>query len=183
MRTLNVLVSFAALTLVACSHRAPSAPAREPAAALPADAKSFGASLSGNPPLGLAAVLTAPDSFCGKTVVVDGSVRATCTRKGCWMELAPSTDKDAPGCRVTFKDYGFFVPLNSQGSDARVEGQVSVKAIPATEVAHLKSEGGRFPGQAARRQRARGSHRGQRSGAVARQLTCRIRWCMAARRP
>ena len=46
---------------------------------------------------------------------------------------------------ITFKDYGFFVPLNSQGSDARVEGQIDVKTIPATEVAHLEGEGGHFP--------------------------------------
>ena len=117
------------------------------AGAPPPDAQKFGASLSASAPVPLATVLTAPDAYSGKDVVVDGKVRANCTRKGCWMELASAMDKDAPGCRVTFKDYGFFVPLNSQGSQARVEGQVAVKTIPAAEVAHLEGEGGRFPGK------------------------------------
>ena len=57
--------------------------------------------------------------------------------KGCWMQLEP-------GVRVTFKDYGFFVPLDSAGSTARVEGTVQVRVVPGPEVQHLESEGAKF---------------------------------------
>jgi hypothetical protein len=60
------------------------------------------------------------------------------------MELADELGSDAPGCRVTFKDYGFFVPLDSAGSNARVQGTVEVRVVPAGEVAHLASEGAKF---------------------------------------
>src|SRR5207245_2633314 len=57
------------------------------------------------PAVKLATVLQKPAEFEGKTVVVEGKVRAACTRKGCWMELAPTVEKGTQGCRVTFKDY------------------------------------------------------------------------------
>ena len=55
------------------------------------------------------------------------------------MELAPSGGGD--GMRVTFKDYGFFVPTDSAGAKARVAGTLKVSTLSAEEVAHLKSEG------------------------------------------
>jgi hypothetical protein len=106
----------------------------------------FGQPLSPAPALPLATVLGSPDSYGGKQLTVDGRVRAACTRKGCWMELA--ADPTGPGCRVTFKDYGFFVPTNSAGSDARVEGTLEVRTIDAAQVAHLESEGAHFAAKA-----------------------------------
>lgn len=60
------------------------------------------------------------------------------------MEIADVAGADAPGCRVTFKDYGFFVPLDSAGSKARVQGTVQVRVVPAPEVEHMESEGAKF---------------------------------------
>lgn len=60
------------------------------------------------------------------------------------MELAEASDPGVPGCRVTFKDYGFFVPLDSAGSRAKVEGAVQVSTVTPEQVEHLESEGARF---------------------------------------
>ena len=122
--------------------------AAAPTAAAKGTTEKFGQPLSGAQTLALAAVLDKPGEYAGKTVLVDGKVRAACTRKGCWMELAPSADKGAQGCRVRFKDYGFFVPTNSAGSVARVEGMVAVRTVPPAEVAHYESEGASFPKKA-----------------------------------
>jgi len=61
------------------------------------------------------------------------------------MEVAAGSDPKLPGCRVTFKDYGFFVPTDSAGADAKVQGVLGVNSLPAERVAHLESEGGQFP--------------------------------------
>jgi hypothetical protein len=61
------------------------------------------------------------------------------------MEVAHSESPNDPGCRVTFKDYGFFVPTDSAGSNAKVQGTFGVNTLSAERVAHLESEGGRFP--------------------------------------
>jgi hypothetical protein len=60
------------------------------------------------------------------------------------MELSEALDPALPGCRVTFKDYGFFVPLDSAGSKARVQGTVEVTQVGPDQVAHLESEGAHF---------------------------------------
>ena len=90
----------------------------------------------------VATVIANPDDYTGKPLLVEGRVRAACKKRGCWMELGA---KDGgPACRVRFKDYGFFVPTDSAGADARLRGEVVVKTIAKDDVAHYESEGARF---------------------------------------
>ena len=65
-------------------------------------------------------------------VKVKGTINATCAMKGCWMNL----DGPEGDVRVTFKDYGFFVPKEGmEGNEAIVEG-IAVKST--TDVETLK---------------------------------------------
>ncbi len=104
-----------------------------------------GERLKGLAPVELAKLLTAPKSFDGKDVALQATVRKACTRKGCWMELAPDAAAGSAGVRVTFKDYGFFVPLDSAGSLAKVEGQVKVTQLSKEKAEHYASEGATVP--------------------------------------
>ena len=145
------------LTLSACQNRRVeesaevSSTAKEPGSTKAPSAreasvapKLFGAAIEGRESSSLAEVLRAPEPFVGKKLLVEGEVRRACSRKGCWMELATAVDPAAPGLRVTFLDYGFFVPTNSAGSHARVEGQIEVKEVSKAHVDHLESEGATF---------------------------------------
>lgn len=102
-----------------------------------------GAKFSGAPKVELEALLANPELHDGKTVTMTGKVRKACERKGCWMEIALS-DK-AAGVRVTFKDYGFFVPLDSAGATARIEGVVKVTELSDKTASHYESEGATVP--------------------------------------
>jgi len=104
-----------------------------------------GEPLKGAPAVKLADLLSKPQAHDGKTVLLEGQVRKACERKGCWMELAASKDAKGPGVRVTFKDYGFFVPLDSAGSQARVEGVVQVAELSEDRAKHYESEGATVP--------------------------------------
>lgn len=104
-----------------------------------------GEALKGAPAVKLADLLAKPQEHSGKTVLVEGQVRKACEKKGCWMELATGTDAKAPGVRVTFKDYGFFVPLDSAGSQARVEGMVQVAELSENRAKHYEGEGAIVP--------------------------------------
>jgi hypothetical protein len=125
----------------------PTASASAASSAKPA-VQGFGAKLAGGAAEPIERVLAEPAQFAGRTVLVEGHVRRACTRKGCWMELASAPEKSAPGCRVTFKDYGFFVPTDSAGSKARVEAAVEVAELKPSHVAHLEQEGAHFPSKA-----------------------------------
>lgn len=88
------------------------------------------------PVVPLATVLESPAEYSANPVVVEGVIGAACERKGCWMQLGDM--------RVTFKDYAFFVPLDSKGMKARAEGVTSVKKLSKKEADHLEEEGAKL---------------------------------------
>lgn len=55
------------------------------------------------------------------------------------MEVQPAPD--APGVRVTFKDYGFFVPMDAAGYMVRCEGKVTVGTMSKADADHYEGEG------------------------------------------
>jgi hypothetical protein len=95
----------------------------------------------------LATVLEDPASYTKDNVVVEGVIAASCTRQGCWMQLAPSEEKAAQSVRVTFKDYGFFIPLQAKGMKARAEGVAVVKTLTKEDADHLEEEGAKLTRQ------------------------------------
>jgi uncharacterized protein DUF4920 len=101
-------------------------------AAIPKDAEA----------ISVAAVLENPDAYTEQPVVVEGVIAASCARKGCWMQLAAGDE--APGMRVTFKDYGFFIPLDAKGMHARAEGVAVAKTLSKAEADHLEEEGAKL---------------------------------------
>jgi hypothetical protein len=123
----------------------PSLPAQsaEAAAAKPGLGK-YGAPLGESPTGTLRSILGEPDRYAGKSVRVEGHVRRSCSAMGCWMELAESAAPDAPACRVMMKGHAFFVPTDSAGSSARVEGSLDLKRIPPAQVEHMEAEGAQF---------------------------------------
>lgn len=125
-------------------HQAPLA---EPVDKTPGT-KLYGAPVGTSPQVALTEVLRHPEKFKDTNVIVSGHVKRACSRKGCWMELAVDATKESVGCRVKFKDYGFFVPTDAQGSEARLEGLVQVTTVEPNAVLHYESEGATFPSKA-----------------------------------
>ncbi|WP_373520765.1 DUF4920 domain-containing protein [Aquiflexum sp.] len=85
----------------------------------------------------LVSELQANDEFAGK---VAGEIKEVCAMKGCWMTI------DLPNgqtMRVTFKDYGFFVPKNSQGYPVIIEGVASKKVTDVATLRHYAEDAGK----------------------------------------
>jgi hypothetical protein len=122
----------AAVTLFAATALFASDEVVKRGASIPQDAKS----------IPLAKVLEHPEAFTKEPVVVDGVIDAACTRKGCWMQLATATGGQT--VRVTFKDYGFFIPLDAKGMKARAEGIAVVKTLSKADADHLEEEGAKL---------------------------------------
>jgi hypothetical protein len=140
-----VLLFAAALPLLACQRSESPAPKPEPSVSTAPQPKLFGEPLGPGETVKLSTLLSEPAKYRDKSVIVEAEVRKACSRKGCWMEVSESKDAAAPACRVTFKDYGFFVPLDSAGSRARMQATVTVETVAANYVQHLEEEGARFP--------------------------------------
>jgi hypothetical protein len=98
-----------------------------------------GASIGDSPLVSVREVLGDFDRFEGETVVVEGEVAEVCQMKGCWMALVP--DGAAAKVRVTFQDYGFFVPKDARGCTARMEGTLQKSVLSKDDADHLEGEG------------------------------------------
>jgi hypothetical protein len=72
-------------------------------------------------------------------VKVIAPVESVCKKKGCWMQLKAA---DGSNMRVTFKDYGFFVPVNTQNKTAIVKGIVRVEETSVADLKHYAKDKG-----------------------------------------
>jgi hypothetical protein len=108
--------------------------------------ETFGAKLAakGRDLTQLAEVAKDPVSFEDRKVLLTGVVRASCLKKGCWMEIRPVEDRAGASMTVRFLDYDFFVPLNSRGATVTLDGVVTINKLTAAEVEHLEEEGASF---------------------------------------
>ena len=98
-----------------------------------------GAAIGDSPSVDLKSAIAAPEAHLGQSVIVEGKVDKVCPMKGCWLELMPSGE--SRGVRVTFEDYGFFVPKDSMGWTARLEGEFVRERLSKRDVDHLVGEG------------------------------------------
>lgn len=67
-------------------------------------------------------IISNPDSWVGKKVLVKGRVVDVCKKRGCWMEIA--SDQEFQTIRVKVKDGEIVFPLQAKGKLALVEGEV-----------------------------------------------------------
>ena len=71
-----------------------------------------------------------------KDVKITGTITEVCQKKGCWMILTDNSHY----ARVTFKDYKFFVPKDSQQQQATVYGTLSLKNLNKKLREHYESD-------------------------------------------
>lgn len=70
---------------------------------------------------------------------VTAPVEAVCKKKGCWMRLKAS---DGSTMRVEFRDYGFFVPVDTKDKTAIVAGIARVHETPVADLKEVAKDDG-----------------------------------------
>ncbi|SHE87638.1 protein of unknown function [Psychroflexus salarius] len=73
-------------------------------------------------------------------VKFEAKVNSVCKKKGCWMRLAIGEQEEA---FVKFKDYAFFVPKDSAGETAVVNGKAYVENVSVEEQRHMAEDAGK----------------------------------------
>jgi len=92
----------------------------------------FGEKITADNAISVAQLITQAEGKEQITAKVKGVVEAVCQVKGCWMTLIKP---DGTSMRVTFKDYGFFMPKDISGKTIVARGRAQVET---TDVATLK---------------------------------------------
>lgn len=152
MKKILLLLSIASTVvgLSACSNSAEqSGNASADSSAVAAGGNTFGAKIDENGAISmdslLAMVAAGQTDISG--VKVSGKVNEVCQAKGCWMNM----DKgDGSGMRVTFKDYGFFVPKDCGGKTAIVLGHAYMDTTAVEDLRHYAEDEGQSKEQIAK---------------------------------
>lgn len=124
----NSLLSFCFLVLVSCGQT----PQQTAAEAVSANATYYGEKISADSVINIDELAQTMGDKTEISIKVKGTVDNICQKKGCWMDLRKS---DGTTMRVTFKDYGFFMPKDGAGKTAIIRG---VAKIEETSVADLQ---------------------------------------------
>lgn len=76
------------------------------------------------------------DQYQGKEVLLETRIAKVCQKKGCFFIAQSGADS----VRITFEDYGFFIPTDSGGKQAMLAGVFSRKPISAEQAKHLAED-------------------------------------------
>ena len=68
-----------------------------------------------------------------------GKVTDVCKMKGCWIKVSLDGDEEM---RVTFKDYGFFVPKDIVGREVTLHGKGFIEELSVEDQRHFAKDGG-----------------------------------------
>lgn len=137
-----VFVLVLSLVLVACNEGNSNKEASTLAKNSPVSYKSFGAEITGQNALSATQALEKFNSLePGDTLNLKFSskIKSVCKKKGCWIILELAEQE----VRVTFKDYGFFVPMDSENTEVIVEGKAFLNEISVEDQKHYAKDEGK----------------------------------------
>lgn len=87
-----------------------------------AQTEKFGKEISLTEKTNISKILSAPEDYVGKTVLVQGEILEVCAMAGCWMEL--KSDAENQKIKIKVKDGDIVFPVEAKGKSALVEGTV-----------------------------------------------------------
>ena len=85
-------------------------------------------------------LMTLLESSDSVDVKLTAEVTGVCKKKGCWMDVKLN---DSTTMLVRFKDYGFFVPMDCEGKQATIEGQVKRTTHSVEWLRHKAEDAGK----------------------------------------
>lgn len=92
-------------------------------------------------PVTLSELVNNDEQFLGREVLVTTRVAKVCQKKGCFF-IAQDGDALA---RVTFKDYGFFIPTDSAGKEVTLAGTFTRQELNEAKARHYSTDLGEKP--------------------------------------
>ena len=101
--------------------------------------QSFGGEVPVNgDPVSLREAIGSIEEAEGEFIKIRGQVTEVCQAKGCWMILV---DGDTYA-RITFEDYGFFVPTETSMQRTVIFGQLSQRTLSGQQAEHFAQDAG-----------------------------------------
>lgn len=149
MNRMNLVLVASLLLLVACQGD-PASEEQPPAADAPVGTEgagvvvgesevstdTYGTAITLTEAIQARELISSPETYADKLILVEGTVVDVCQKMGCWLVLSDGERQ----IRVTMKDHGFSVRKDGSGAFARIEGTLRHVAPDPDRTAHLESE-------------------------------------------
>lgn len=104
----------------------------------------FGAEVSEwNEGMDLVSIIKSSEELAGKEITLETKVAEVCQKKGCFFVA----NQDGYTARITFKDYGFFIPTDALGKTVRLVGTFEVKELSEDQAKHYAEDAGNDPNE------------------------------------
>lgn len=127
--SLAVLLCF---TLIACKKKEPAQEEQKP--------ESYGEAFDASKAQNISKLSELMENSDSISMTLTATIQKTCAVKGCWMQLVTA---DENPLRVTFKDYGFFVPkTGAEGKVATIQGYCVKQETSVDELRHYAQDAG-----------------------------------------
>jgi hypothetical protein len=102
-----------------------------------AQSETFGVELDNSlPKFSMQNLTTDSPSYLAKPFQVEARIAKVCQKKGCFF----IAQQDQHILRVSFRDYGFFIPTDSSGKTVLLAGELVQKEISPEQAAHFKAD-------------------------------------------
>jgi HD superfamily phosphodiesterase len=88
----------------------------------------------------LAKLVSEMDDSDSLDAVVEAKVTEVCQAKGCWMKVELPNGESM---RVTFKDYGFFMPKDLAGKSVKMNGVAKIEETDLETLKHFAEDAGK----------------------------------------
>jgi hypothetical protein len=99
--------------------------------------ETFGVKLDNSlPKLSMENLVTESSSHLAKPFQVEARIAKVCQKKGCFF----IAQQDEHILRVSFRDYGFFIPTDSSGKTVTLAGELIQKEMSKEQLAHFKAD-------------------------------------------
>jgi hypothetical protein len=139
------IISILVLSLIilSCQDKKSNPEAKEIAVSESANYASYGAEIQKESPLSAKEALEKFNTLKPRdslNLKFTSSIESVCKKKGCWMILQLPEGEDV---RVTFKDYGFFVPKDSENAEVIVQGKAFLNEISVEDQKHYAEDEGK----------------------------------------
>ena len=140
----KIITLFALTFLIfSCQDKKSKEETREMALSETVDYASYGAKIDKKDPMSASEALQEFNNLkSGDSVDLKftSSIKGVCKKKGCWMILELPKGEDV---RVTFKDYDFFVPKDSEEAEVIVQGKAFLNKISVEDQKHYAEDEGK----------------------------------------
>lgn len=138
MKTANAIIFGALILFTSCSQTNNTETDTTDPTGIEEAGTWYGEEFEVAEPMTLADLTTKSATGTLTDVQVKAQINGVCKKKGCWMTLADGENE----MRVTFYDYGFFVPLDCENMVATLKGKASLDTISVADLQHYAEDAG-----------------------------------------